>query len=72
MITQVSPEIKNLYDAIIQKKQGLALVKVNGEICGACQLQLRAQLMNEIRMAQSLILCENCSRILYFEEEPQQ
>lgn len=68
IITQVAPEVKSLYDAIVQKKQGLALVKVNGEICGACQLQLRAQLMNEIRMAESIVVCENCNRILYFED----
>ena len=68
IIQHVPPDIKSLYDTIVQKKQGLALVKVKGEICGACQLQLRPQLMNEIRMGQSLILCENCSRILYFEE----
>lgn len=68
IILQVAPEVKGLYDAIVQKKQGLALVKVNGEICGACQLQLRAQLLNEIRMAQALVMCENCSRILYVED----
>ena len=68
IIKQVPPDARSLYDLIIQKKQGLALVKINGEICGACQLQLRPQLINEIRMGQSLIVCENCSRILYFEE----
>ena len=68
IVKQVPPDARSLYDLIIQKKQGLALVKVNGEICGACQLQLRPQLINEIRMGHSLIVCENCSRILYFEE----
>ncbi len=68
IVKNIAPEVKNLYDIIVQKKQGLALVKVNGETCGACQLQLRPQLMNEIRLAQSLIVCENCSRILYFED----
>lgn len=68
IVQQVPLEIKSLYDTIVQKKQGLALVRVKGEICGACQLQLRPQLINEVRLGQSLILCENCSRILYFEE----
>jgi hypothetical protein len=64
----VAPEVRSLYDLIVQKKQGLALVKVNGEICGACRLQLRPQLLNEIRLAKELVICENCSRILYIEE----
>lgn len=68
IVKQVPPDARSLYDLIILKKHGLALVKVNGEICGACQLQLRPQLINEIRLGQSLIVCENCSRILYFEE----
>jgi uncharacterized protein len=68
IMKQVAPEARALYDLIIKKKQGLALVKVNGESCGACQLLLRPQLINEIRMSQSLVVCENCSRILYFEE----
>lgn len=68
IVKDVAPDIKNLYNLIVQKKQGLALVKVNGEICGACQLQLRPQLLNEVRMAEAVVVCENCSRILYFEE----
>lgn len=68
IVKQVPPEVQSLYDLIVQKKQGLAVVKVNGETCGACQLQLRPQLLNEIRLGQSLIVCENCSRILYIED----
>lgn len=68
IVEQVQPEARTLYDLIIQKKQGMALAKINGEICGACQLQLRPQLINDVRMAQTLTVCENCSRILYVEE----
>ena len=68
IMRQVAPDARSLYDLIIQKKQGLALVRVNGEICGACQLQLRPQLINEVRLGRELIVCENCSRILYFED----
>ena len=68
IVGQVQPEARALYDLIIQKKQGVALAKISGEICGACQLQLRPQLINEVRMAQTLTVCENCSRILYVED----
>lgn len=68
MTQQVAPDVRSLYDLIIQKKQGLALARVNAETCGACQLQLRPQLINEVRMYQSLVVCENCSRILYVED----
>ncbi len=68
IVSHLALEVKSLYEKIVEKKRGIALVKVQGEVCGACQMQLRPQLLNEIRLAEALILCENCSRILYIEE----
>ena len=68
ILSQVEPDVRAKYDLIVQKKQGVALVKINGEICSACQIQVRPQLINEVRLALALVLCENCSRILYFED----
>lgn len=67
MISQVSPEARELYDKIIKKKEGLALVSVDGEACGACRMEIRPQLLNEIKLKENLVVCENCSRILYLD-----
>ncbi len=67
-LRQIAPDVRSLYDRVVEKKQGLALIRINGEVCGACQMQLRPQLINEVRLAENIIVCENCSRILYFEE----
>ena len=64
---QVNPEFASLYEQIVTKKHGLALVKVEGEVCPACQIQLRPQVVNEIKMKEKIIICDNCSRILYSE-----
>ncbi len=69
VMSQVPPDISTLYDLIVSKKQGIGLARVIGENCEGCQLQLRPQLMNEIRMGNALIICENCSRILYYEDQ---
>lgn len=66
-IKQVDPEIASLYDRVVSRKQGLAMVKVDGENCPACQMQLRPQVMNEIQLKEKLVVCESCSRILYSE-----
>lgn len=68
ILSKVPQEVRELYDIIVQKKRGLGLAQVRGENCSGCQLALRPQLLNEVRLAQSLVVCENCSRILYFEE----
>ena len=66
-VAQLPPDIGELYNRIAVKKQGLALAVVNGEVCAACQMKLRPQLINEIRLGEQIVVCENCSRILYFE-----
>ncbi len=66
-VAQLPPELGDLYSRIALKKQGLALAPVNAEACSACHLQLRPQLINEIRLGDHIVVCENCSRILYFE-----
>jgi hypothetical protein len=68
IVNQVPPETRELYDKIIEKKEGLALVPVEGETCSACRIEIRPQLLNELHLKESLIVCENCSRILYLAE----
>lgn len=67
IIALVSPETRELYDKIIEKKKGLALVSVEGEACSACRMEIRPQLLNELHLKEALVVCENCSRILYID-----
>lgn len=67
IVSGVSPEARELYDKIIERKEGLALVPVEGEACGACRMEIRPQLLNEIRLKEALVVCEICSRILYLD-----
>ncbi|HOE68694.1 MAG: putative zinc ribbon domain protein [Candidatus Omnitrophica bacterium ADurb.Bin314] len=67
IIGQLPPEVGDLYNRIVQKKEGLALAPVSGEFCSACQMQLRPQVINELQIGEQIITCENCSRILFYE-----
>ena len=64
-VTQLSPETKQLYNKIVEKKNGIALATVTGDVCSGCQIRLRAQTINEVMGCKGLVLCDNCSRILY-------
>lgn len=64
-IKGVQAEVASLYEQIVVKKHGLAMVKVEGEVCPACQMQLRPQVVNEVKLKERIVLCDNCSRILY-------
>jgi len=45
------------------------MVSVIGDACGACNINLPPQVINEIRLKQELIHCGSCARILYINED---
>ncbi len=66
-INQVSTETASFYERILAKKSGVALARIDSENCSSCQMKLRAQVLNEVKLQEKIVLCENCTRILYEE-----
>jgi uncharacterized protein len=70
---QVIPDIdqNNLkrYERILEHKEGMAIVPVQGNSCGGCYMNVTSQMVNAIKLRSSLVECEMCSRILYFEDD---
>ncbi|MCJ7581957.1 MAG: C4-type zinc ribbon domain-containing protein [Candidatus Aminicenantes bacterium] len=60
-----SDQIK-LYNEISSKCNGIALSPVTGEFCSMCHMRIRPQVLNELKEENSIILCENCGRIIHF------
>lgn len=61
------------YNLLLGKRHGVAVARVIGGVCQACYMNLRPQLFIELQKQETLVLCPNCSRILFFEngvEEP--
>jgi len=67
ILEPVTKEVKDLYEKILSKREGIALAKIDGENCSGCQFALRPQIINEARMLETITLCERCTRILYYE-----
>lgn len=63
------PEMRSRYERIAKGKNGLAVVHVRKGACGGCFTALPAQKINEIRRNDRLIACENCGRVLVWDEE---
>lgn len=55
------------YNRILKKKGEKAMSAVKNDACQECCLTLTAQIIEEIKMSKELIICSNCSRILYME-----
>ncbi|MBI5555646.1 MAG: hypothetical protein HY920_07355 [Elusimicrobia bacterium] len=59
-----------LYEKIRKSKKGLAVAELKKNFsCGGCNMTLPPQIVNEVRKMERLVLCENCSRILFWKGE---
>ena len=63
----VDPAILVQYKKILGKWGRTAMAVIVDDFCGECNMQLRPQIINEVRLGKNVVICENCSRILYVE-----
>ena len=67
ILQPLEKEVRDLYEKILSKREGVAIVPTTqDEICGGCRVRLRPQILNEVRMLEKIVVCESCSRILYY------
>jgi predicted nucleic acid-binding Zn-ribbon protein len=51
----------------VMKFRGSGLAEARDQKCMGCQVMLRPQTYNEVRIAEKVVVCESCQRILYFD-----
>ncbi|MBT9138383.1 hypothetical protein B9J77_01200 [candidate division NPL-UPA2 bacterium Unc8] len=56
------------YERIRKAKKGMALTPVEGNVCCGCFTEIPYQTVNEVIKGNKLIVCERCSRMLYWKE----
>lgn len=56
--------------AIASKQGGVAVTAMHEGHCGVCHVRLRPQVAQAVHANDALIVCESCSRILYFVPPP--
>jgi predicted nucleic acid-binding Zn-ribbon protein len=69
IIQTIDSSILRVYQKVFDKTGGPAVVPINNRTCGGCHLTVTAQIENMTRRNEELILCENCSRILYYKQD---
>lgn len=67
----VPPAIFQQYEAIRDKRGGVAIVPMVNNSCSGCRMTLTPNKANEVKKAKTMVLCDNCTRILYLPRENQ-
>jgi predicted nucleic acid-binding Zn-ribbon protein len=67
LLSPLEKQVRTLYEKIVAKRQGNALSKIEGEQCSGCGMRIRPQIINEVRMCDQVVVCDNCMRILYVD-----
>jgi len=62
----VEAELLARYDRLTRAR-GTALAEAREQRCTACQVLLRPQVFNEVRMEDRTVYCDSCNRILYYD-----
>ncbi|MBN1523729.1 MAG: nucleic acid-binding protein [Spirochaetales bacterium] len=58
------------FERIIKSKSGLGIVPIKNGICTGCYMILPAQFVNDVREGVGIKFCPECSRILFYSDEP--
>jgi predicted nucleic acid-binding Zn-ribbon protein len=68
----VSEDVLRQYERVM-KFRGSGLAEVRAQKCMGCQVMLRPQTYNEVKSGATVMYCDSCQRVLYFDpasEEP--
>ncbi len=59
------------YKRLSNVKDGKSIVEVVDNVCGGCFMSITLQTLNSLMGGKELVLCPNCQRILFLNEEHQ-
>jgi predicted nucleic acid-binding Zn-ribbon protein len=64
---RVRPEVLKKYSSI-RMRRGLAMVPVKNGTCAGCNMNIPPQLFNMLQRGNSIEVCGNCNRIIYWDK----
>lgn len=68
LVPAIPAELVRRYDEIRARRANLGIVKVTSDVCPGCRIAIPFDTMRQLKRGGSLLLCESCGRILYWQE----
>jgi predicted nucleic acid-binding Zn-ribbon protein len=64
--------LSTVYDRLRTRyyKDGDVIAEAREGMCQACMMALRPQFFQDVKAGEQVMFCENCRRILFYEEPP--
>lgn len=68
IVGNVDPDNLKIYERLLRNKKDRVIVPIENRTCSGCHIALTLQHENLVRKGESVVFCEHCSRIHYWEE----
>jgi predicted nucleic acid-binding Zn-ribbon protein len=66
ILSQMDAKIASEYERIRKGRAGVAIAEVQNGRCSKCNMALRPQFLQELKRGDSIMVCESCKRMLYW------
>ena len=66
---RLNPDLKERYEIIFVRKPDRAVTAVRHGVCTGCNMELTAQVLNDLAREETVCQCENCGRFIYLPED---
>jgi hypothetical protein len=66
ILSEMDPKIASEYERIRKGRAGVAIAEVLKGRCSKCNILLRPQFLQELKRGDSVMVCESCRRMLYW------
>ena len=66
LVKEIAPTALAMFEHVAKQRKGVAVAEARAGHCSFCNVRLRPQVFNDVRLNESLIQCDSCLRILYY------
>lgn len=70
IVKELDEGFRYKFEKIVKNKEGYGIVSISKGHCNGCYLSLPAEFINQVRSHDDMFFCPYCSRVLYFDESP--
>lgn len=68
LAAEVDEDLLDTYDRLLKSKNGEAVVALQHDVCSGCHMKVTPTTSSQARANRVVVRCENCNRIVYWED----